>query len=373
MFYYYVAMGEDEPTTERPVPSLVDALTSPDDAAWALAGCRPGVESVAVTAALPCGRLSAAGRVDALVALQRQIGFLQARQVRLLAGMADADPSDDAWGREEVACALRLAPATVPARLHEASALCRRLPRTLAAVERGELTLRHATVLAGAVEQLGDEIAAAVENRVLTRGAAQTVPEFRRSVRRAVLDLDSRSSADKHRDAVADRRVIFTPVEDGMTELWALLPADGAALLQAALNRCAYRDARTVRTAGAAAGERAEAMTGPPISAARTPSSTLPVTTTPAMTPAGTATAGSGPVTTPAISAARTWPAPTCIPAAPATRPGRRCRSWWRCPPCSAPTTNPASSPATDRYPPPWPDTSPRTRPVPGGGSSPTP
>ena len=44
-----------------------------------------------------------------------------------------------------------------------------------------------------------------------------------------------------HTDAVAERRVILTPVEDGMAELWAYLPADDAAAIMAALNAMAYQ------------------------------------------------------------------------------------------------------------------------------------
>jgi hypothetical protein len=50
-----------------------------------------------------------------------------------------------------------------------------------------------------------------------------------------VLALDTREPDDRRRDAVAERRVVFTAREDGMAELWALLPAESAAALRAAL------------------------------------------------------------------------------------------------------------------------------------------
>ena len=53
---------------------------------------------------------------------------------------------------------------------------------------------------------------------------------------RAVIAADPRRAQQRHDDAVAERRVVFTPQDDGITELWALLPAEGAALIQAVLN-----------------------------------------------------------------------------------------------------------------------------------------
>ena len=52
--------------------------------------------------------LSPGGRVDALVAIERQLAWLAAMQTRLLAVMVATDHSDDRWVREEVGCALRL-------------------------------------------------------------------------------------------------------------------------------------------------------------------------------------------------------------------------------------------------------------------------
>src|SRR5207244_4506966 len=55
------------------------------------------------------------------------------------------------------------------------------------------------------------------------------------------LAADPAAAEDRHQRAAADRRVVLTPAPDGMAELWALLPADGAATIQAALDRLARR------------------------------------------------------------------------------------------------------------------------------------
>ena len=87
--------------------SAAEIADDPDQAAaWLPSGAGSGPGGRGVDArtrrALP------GGRVDALVAIERQLAWLAAMQTRLLAVMAAADDSDDRWVREDVACALRL-------------------------------------------------------------------------------------------------------------------------------------------------------------------------------------------------------------------------------------------------------------------------
>ena len=240
----------DEPLPDSLMPSIVDALVAPDHTVAVLASVvAPGGDAVAAMAAVDLGRLSHPGRVDALVVLQRQIAWLQARQTRLLALMAtdprpaaDAvDPSGKNWVREDVACALRLPAGTAAAVLAEAEQLHARLPDTLACLESGQITGRHAAVIAEATSHLDPATAARVQARVLARAARQTVPQLRASVRRAVLAADPRTAEDRHADAVTERRVVLTPSTDGMAELWALLPADGAQAVLTAVQALADR------------------------------------------------------------------------------------------------------------------------------------
>jgi hypothetical protein len=61
------------------VPSFLDAVGAPDDTAWFVAIMTPGAQAVSALAAVPVEALSAAGRIDALVALRRQQSWLAAR------------------------------------------------------------------------------------------------------------------------------------------------------------------------------------------------------------------------------------------------------------------------------------------------------
>jgi hypothetical protein len=71
---------------------------------------------------------------------------------------------------------------------------------------------------------------------VLPKASTQTVAEFRRTVRRAVLSLDPRRAQEQHEDAVARRRVQIFAGEDGMATVWAFLRADQAQGLFAAVD-----------------------------------------------------------------------------------------------------------------------------------------
>ena len=237
----------------RSPASVLDALVCPDDTAAYLAMTVPGPDAAGPLSALDPERLTHAGRVDALVAIERQMAWLAGMQQRVLASMSadDAARSDaatksdaaarsgDRWVREDVACALRLAPPTAQRRLAVAETLAGRLPATLALLESGVISYLHAMNLAEAVYSLDAKATAKVEDRVLARAAEQTLSEFKRSVRRAVASA-APARAELHRDeAMAERRVCVTPHDDGMAELWALLPAEGAAALSAAVDALA--------------------------------------------------------------------------------------------------------------------------------------
>jgi len=182
------------------------------------------------------------GQIDALVAVERHIGLLQARSTELLAALDAGDTSTDGFTRDWVAAALRVPPGSMRSKMTAATDLTGRLPATLAMLRGGQISLRHATEVADATRSLTPESATVVETSVLARAAGQTVTQFRASLKRAVLRVASPAEEEKsHTDAVAERRVILTPVEDGMAELWAYLPADDAAAIMAALNALAYQ------------------------------------------------------------------------------------------------------------------------------------
>ena len=229
-------------------PSVLDALVYPNETAAGLAVAIPQALLVEALDELVPSVLSADGRIDALVAVERHIGMLQARSAELLAAIEAGDSTADGWARESVAAALRLPPASMKTRMTIASDLALRLPATLELLRSGQISQRHAFDLAEATRALPAGSVAVVEARVLERAPEQTAAQFRASVKRAVLRVSSPDVEQAaHQAAVAERRVILTPVADGMAELWALLPAPDAAQVMAALNA---RAQETIHAAG---------------------------------------------------------------------------------------------------------------------------
>jgi hypothetical protein len=152
----------------------VDVLESPDAVAAELATSLPRGEDISALLLLDPDTLSDAGRIDLLVAFERHIAMLQAAQQQVLASL-DGRALD--WSgtklidytREQVGAALRLSPGKAERRLVIARTLVDRLPATLQLLRTGQLTYLHVTKLAEAVAAFDNQIAAKIEQRVLTR------------------------------------------------------------------------------------------------------------------------------------------------------------------------------------------------------------
>src|SRR6185312_291062 len=129
-----------DPVVCLPAPTIADALARPDATAAALTMLEPGAESTGTLLALIPARLSNGGLIDALIATERQLATVQARQQQLLAELAQRDPDGEAYLRDEVACALRLAPATAHRKLQVAVALTGPLWDTFTGLQAGQFS-----------------------------------------------------------------------------------------------------------------------------------------------------------------------------------------------------------------------------------------
>ena len=103
-----------------------------------------------------------------------------------------------------------------------------RTPAVLHALEAGRLDLYRASAITDATYGLDDPTAAQVATEVVDRVERRNASEIRRLVRRAVLRVDPESAERRRQRARADRKVVLTPLDDGMAELTAFLPADQA-------------------------------------------------------------------------------------------------------------------------------------------------
>jgi hypothetical protein len=172
--------------------------------------------------------------------LERTTAHLAALQARVLASL---DRTDDDWVREEVACALRISANAAGHRLGVARDLAERLPLTWEALHAGRISFAHASVMSELTSRLDVEQAAVVEARVMPRAQDKTPGELRRAARRAVLAAAPVTAEVARARAVADRTVQLFPLEDGMAELRAVLPAEGAATVMTALTALARSEA----------------------------------------------------------------------------------------------------------------------------------
>ncbi|TDU05450.1 HNH endonuclease [Streptomyces sp. 846.5] len=225
-------------------------MDAADVLAAGLARAVPGAVSVAGIAELEGAELSAAGRIDALVAVQRARCWLEAVQIAMLAGLTEQPLTcipghPDALGdfletQEQVACALRVSPDTAGARLVEAQQLTARFPAALGLLAAGRVQIMHLKALLEHTAVLEDEVAARVEELVLAKLPTQTVGAARKAITRAVLKADPAGAEQRHTRAAQDRRTTLQAHPDGMAWYGALLTAGNAALVDAAVTAHAH-------------------------------------------------------------------------------------------------------------------------------------
>lgn len=217
-----VPLGEQ---TEAWLASIATATVRPCD--WETAEVS-GVLADSIAGA-QTERLGEDELLAGVVGWERVQSWAAAAQARMMAAFAErrarqGGAAEEFCG-EEIAAALRVAPRTGTQRLDRALEFTSRLPATLAALERGDITLSKARVLAEETSHLPVEAVSVVEQRVLGEAPGKTPGQLRRAVKRAVLALDRESAAHREERAREERKVFVSPLPDGMAEFIAVLPA----------------------------------------------------------------------------------------------------------------------------------------------------
>jgi len=210
--------------------------------------------------------IGAAGLIDRITGFDRQASWAAAGQVRAVAELAgrrvaERGESELAFVVDELALALTCTRYAAWSKLHTALDLVDRLPATLTAMAAGRICAAQARVIAEGTRVLTDADAARVQDQVLGPAQVLTPAKLRDLVTRAVAAVDPRDADEKHEEACASRMVGKYPREHGMTGIWALLPADHAAAVWAAVNT----HAETSRQPGdgrTAEQRRADSLTG---------------------------------------------------------------------------------------------------------------
>lgn len=219
---------------------------------------------------LPAGLARGADPVDLLAgieALERVKSAAAAAEVALTAGFADLSARQEGAGTTsvlqgtppramsvgaEVGAATSRSPWAGEQRVLLSRCLRDDLPRTLAALARGDLTEDRAFAVAREVAHLGPDQRRQVDDDLAPRLPGLGDARLRQAVRRSCLTVAAGAETGRHRRARADRRVTSRRLDDGTGQLVATLPLEDLAAVRSALDAAAAsaRSAGDDRTGG---------------------------------------------------------------------------------------------------------------------------
>ena len=174
--------------------------------------------------------------------LYRETGeYLHARQGRVR-GAGQAELASEAVAME-VATLARVAPRTGEIRIHQAETLIDQLPRTLDALEAGQISMSHVRVVIEQTELCDPGTARAVDAELWSRPARDRTPtQLRDLVRRIVTRLDPDLLRRRPEQARKDRDLRYWSDDHGATGVLQLrLPADEARGVYAVIDGFARR------------------------------------------------------------------------------------------------------------------------------------
>lgn len=173
-----------------------------------------------------------------LAEIHAEIARLHAEEVEVLAGLVEAcahesGAVDEAvaleWGYRdaaaEVAAVTRQAERTALTRLERSVQVCEGFVASLGALAAGQISRAHLDVIMACGERIEDRhVLSVYEHLVLDRAIETTPGRLRSYARRIVEQLLGTSREQRHERARAARFVSLTELDDGMSELCAVVP-----------------------------------------------------------------------------------------------------------------------------------------------------
>lgn len=239
---------------------LEDALPAePTVRAAELAERLPGSELAWLVEHVDTDTLGDGELVELVAAWQRLASWASAGAARAAAALAERPSMNPAWpahagevaepvvAGEELAMRLGCSRRAARTLVMQGRAFAGPLAWTGDALARGEIDPVKARVICEALADVPVPVALEVQDRVLAGASWRTPTQLGRDVARALIEVDPAAAADRHQDACRGRRVDAPRVlPHGMAGVWAVLPATGAARLEATLTTLA----RSARTAG---------------------------------------------------------------------------------------------------------------------------
>src|SRR6478752_2676596 len=234
---------------------------TPDNPDWAAHAKSPaGKQSLCGLVDADPEMMTGPALVDAIVASEKALSFLAAKQLRLLTAFAkpfkagdpmrlaaasarkhcasgDDDPDKvalfvedaaESLAAAEVAAALRIPSKTAGHRVRYAKKMTGNLAPTLHALQQGAPHQVKARVIADHCEPLTPEHTKTVQDLVLPTAGDLTTSELRDITGHAVITVDPDGAQERHQVAAARRELALQALPDAMASLKAYLPADGA-------------------------------------------------------------------------------------------------------------------------------------------------
>ncbi len=203
--------------------------------------------------------------LDALASTRRRRAALDAEETALLAAAVDLTQTQDAAPGSsdvrdiplrslaaQIGAVWRASDRTVQRQLSDAFVLVGSFPATHTALEAGEISQGHVTVIVGAGLPITDDDARALyEAAVLDVARRETPGRLKPAARMLANRLHPVPLETRHAAAVAVRNVWVRDLDDGMAELIATLPAPLAHGIRDRLDQYARREIAARATAGA--------------------------------------------------------------------------------------------------------------------------
>jgi hypothetical protein len=183
--------------------------------------------------------------VEGIAAAQAAIAMLQAAQVRMI-GRLNQLRGGDRSVADEIAPELGMSRHTAQRRVGLSDDLLTRLPRTLAAMDRGDLDLYKAEKIADVTAALPDEKCRGVDAAIAGKVAGKDPAQIRRAARDLVHRIDGGGANERATKRREDRRIELCHDEDAMATLLAYLPAETASASYARVDTIA----RALKTPG---------------------------------------------------------------------------------------------------------------------------
>jgi hypothetical protein len=197
----------------------------------------PGPFLGIVLSGIDLDRLSGTDRVTVLQARQRMASHYAAETYEAMASVAAAyeDPEDRgssdaaAGAAYELRAALQLTRRAADVELSFALDLRDRLPRVFDGFMTGVIDQRRARTIVWQTTHLDDDTARAVVDRIIEDAPRLTTGRLIARIRKLAISVDPGGAARRYEQAVADRRVVIEPTDDGTANLCAYdLPPDRA-------------------------------------------------------------------------------------------------------------------------------------------------